>query len=171
MSECQPPPQGDERATVLGFLDFLRGAIERKTAGFSDDELRRALPPSSMTLGGMLTHLAFVEDYWLKYVFLGERPTDPWAEAPWEENSDWDWELIGSVSGDEARAMWRDAVERSREIVAAAESLDAVAANPSVRTRTARSLRYILVHLVEEYGRHAGHADLLAQALDGRTGE
>lgn len=76
------PERGDERSTLVAFVEYLREALERKTDGFDHEALGRTLAPADLTLGGMLTHLAFVEDYWFGYVFRGSEPPEPWRSAP-----------------------------------------------------------------------------------------
>lgn len=161
----------DERTTVQGYLDYFRDTIEWKTAGMDDAALRWPLAPSTMTLGGLLSHLAFVEDHWLTHVWLGGAPSEPWRSAPWAEDADWDWHRAAQLPGDELRRDWRAAVERSDRIIAEVDSLDALSAGTLRDGETRINLRWLLLHLIEEYGRHAGHADLLAEAADGRTGE
>ena len=164
----EPPLAAGEAATLAGFLDFLRETVALKTAGLEADQLRRAHPPSTMTLGGMLKHLAFVEDHWVGHVVLGRAPTPPWDTAPWDDDPDWDWRSAAADDAAGLRALWRSAVERSRADL----PLDDLARLSAVERQGERvSVRYVLVHLVEEYARHAGHADLLREALDGTTGE
>jgi hypothetical protein len=163
-----PPVAADEAATLTGFLDFLRGTVALKTDGLTADQLRAVHPPSSMTLGGMLKHLAFVEDYWVRHVLLGLPPSPPWDTAPWDDDPDWDWHSAAGDDEEHLRGLWREAVERSRADLPLAD-LDRLSA--LARQGEHVSVRYVLVHLVEEYARHAGHADLLREALDGSTGE
>lgn len=170
-----PPPAGDEVTLLRAFLAFHRDTLRLKTSGLDDAGLRRPLPPSTMTLGGLLTHLAYVEDYWCGVVLHGREPAAPWDAVDWATEPDADWHL----------ARGRDAVALRRTLddaVAASDAaVDAVLAAPGgagLDTLAARerhgervSLRWILVHLVEEYARHNGHADLLREAVDGSTGE
>lgn len=113
-----PPVAADEAATLTGFLDFLRETLALKTDGLSAAQLAAVHPPSEMTLGGMLSHLAFVEDYWVQHVLLGRDPSPPWDAAPWDDDPDWDWHCAASAVVDDAaeglRRLWRDTVERSR---------------------------------------------------------
>lgn len=169
----EPPVAADEAATLLGFLDFLRATLEWKCSGLDATGLRATVPPSSMTLGGMLKHLAYVEDHWLSHTLHGAAPTPPWDTVDWSADRDWDWHSAAEDRPEELRALWRDAVGRSRTAVARALAdggLDQRARRPWA-DGTAPSLRWILVHLVEEYARHCGHADLLRESIDGLTGE
>jgi uncharacterized damage-inducible protein DinB len=171
----EPPHEGDEAATVLGFLDYQRATFAWKCRGLTDEQLGVALPPTSMTLGGMLKHLAYVEDYWCTETAAGEPAPQPWAGADWTADRDWEWHSAADDSGDELRALWAERVERSRAIVdalLAQHGADALGqTHPAWGGRGRVSLRWVLVHLVEEYARHNGHADLIRESIDGQTGE
>ncbi len=126
-----------------------------------------------MTAAGLLKHLSFVEDYWFTYRLHGRPPAEPWASVDWAADGDWDWHSAADDSRDQLWELWRTAVVRSRACVEealAGEGLDMVCRTPWPDGRSP-SLRWILVHLVEEYARHNGHADLLREAIDGQTGE
>ncbi|MHB1988149.1 MAG: DinB family protein [Acidimicrobiales bacterium] len=171
----EPPHDGDEAATLLGFLDFQRATLEWKCRGLSDEQLRVALSPTSMTLGGMLKHLAYVEDYWFTDVAAGEPAPAPWADVDWEVEPDWEWRSAGGDPGDELRALWADRVSRSRAVVATRLDQGGTRALGEAHAAWGGqghvSLRWILVHMVEEYARHNGHADLIRESIDGQTGE
>ena len=171
----EPPCGGDEASTLLGFLDFQRATFEWKCRGLSDEQLRVTLPPSSMTLGGMLKHLALVEDGWCSEVLAGQPMSEPWVGVDWDADRDWEWHSAANDDGAALRALWAERVERSKEIVdeLLAEGEQAALATPHANRegREAVSLRWVLVHLIEEYARHNGHADLLRESIDGQTGE
>lgn len=171
----EPPYAGDEASTLLGFLDFQRATFEWKCRGLSDEQLRVTLPPSSMTLGGMLKHLALVEDGWCSEVLAGQVMSEPWVGVDWDADRDWEWHSAANDDGTALRALWAERVERSKEIVdeLLAEGEQAALATPHANRegREAVSLRWVLVHLIEEYARHNGHADLLRESIDGQTGE
>ncbi len=171
----EPPLQAGEAATLLGFLDYQRATLEWKCRGLSDDQLRVALPPTSMTLGGMLKHLAYVEDYWCTETVAEEPSPQPWAGADWTADRDWEWHSAAADRGDALRALWTERVQRSRAIVTellGRGEVEALAAtHPAWGGRGRVSLRWVLVHLVEEYARHNGHADLIRESIDGQTGE
>jgi hypothetical protein len=98
-----PPLNGDEASTLLGFLDFQRATLEWRCRGLGDDQLRITLAPSPLTLGGMLHHLAYVEDYWFSGV-VAEQPTlEPWASVDWKADPDWDWHVAAEQSGETLR--------------------------------------------------------------------
>lgn len=174
-AEARPelPPidqAADERTSLTEMLDYYRVVAERKVFGLDEGQLAATLAPSDLTLGGLILHLALVEDDWFNYRFAGNDEAEPWAGAPWDENPDWELSVAGEWSRDELLAQFRTSVSRSRGIASAASSLDQVAAraNPD---GSSCNLRWILVHLIEEYARHCGHADFLRQSVDGVTGD
>lgn len=170
MTRLDPPVQGDERTLLLAFLDYHRETLRQKAGGLDAAELATALPPSDMTLGGMVKHLALVEHWWLRRVFAGAEYAEPWASVDWEADADWDWH---SARDDSPPALWAlyDATVDDADAVIAGARLDDLSARPSRRTGQPFSLRWILLHLVEEYARHHGHADLIRESIDGTTGE
>jgi uncharacterized damage-inducible protein DinB len=169
----EPPVAADEVATLLGFLDYQRATLEWKCSGLNAAGLRATAAASSMTLGGMLKHLAYVEDHWFSRSLHGRDPAPPWDSVDWKADPDWDWHSAGTDAPDQLRALWQDTVARSRRLVA-----EALAGGgpgglarrgwPDGRTP---SLRWILCHMIEEYARHNGHADLIRESVDGLTGE
>jgi len=171
----QPALLGDEAATLTGFLDYQRATLEWKTRGLSDEALRADLAPTSMTLGGLLKHMALVEDYWFTETVAGRPSPSPWADVDWKADKDWEWRSAAGDSGADLRALWAERVERSRRIVTGELEPDAAAglarAHSAWGGQGEVSLRWVLVHMIEEYARHNGHADLLRQAIDGETGE
>ncbi|WP_033261234.1 DinB family protein [Amycolatopsis vancoresmycina] len=169
----EPPLDGDEATTLLGFLDFHRATLAWKCAGLDAAGLRATVAPSSLTLGGLLKHLAYVEDHWFSHVLCGRDRSAPFDAVDWTATPDWDWESAADDTPDELHGLWAAAVGRSRTAVADALA-DGDLAQPARRTRrdgSRPSLRWILVHMVEEYSRHNGHADLIRESIDGRTGE
>jgi hypothetical protein len=171
----EPPVAGDEVATLLGSLERQRATFAWKVGGLPADELRRTVAASSMTLGGMVKHLAFAEELWFGTRLLGRPPGAPWDEVDWGTEPEWPWTSAAQDSPEEIYALWRRAVVRAREDVATALAdggLDrrSVWAPPGY-TGELPTLRRILVDLVEEYARHTGHADLYREAIDGLVGE
>ena len=170
----EPPLAADETATLLGFLDFQRATLAWKVSGLDAEGLGATVGPSSMTLGGMLKHLAYVEESWFSQVLHRRDPQSPWDTVDWKADRDWDWHSATDDSPEELVALWRDTVERSRSLVdealADGGGLDQLARRTWPDGR-APSLRWILVHMIEEYSRHNGHADLLRESVDGQTGE
>ena len=168
------PPQGaDETSTLLGFLDYQRATLAWKCGGLDAAGLRATVGASSITLGGLLKHLAYVEDDWFSRWLMGRGRTAPWDTVDWSLDPDWEWHSAAGDTGEELLGLWKGAVERSRAAVT--EALDEGGLDQLAR-RTwpdgrAPSLRWILVHMVEEYARHNGHADLIRESVDGLTGE
>jgi uncharacterized damage-inducible protein DinB len=166
---AEPPLVADEAATLLGFLDFQRQTLEWKCAGLTPQQLAtRAVPTSEVTLLGLVRHLAAVEVGWL--VGFGGQPFDVWPDVVRDRDEQWrvDPATVTAADVGSAAATAR-AVGRAVRSVAAELPLDTVD-RPWGRDEEF-SLRWILVHLVEEYARHNGHADLIREALDGVTGE
>jgi uncharacterized damage-inducible protein DinB len=170
----QPPYDAGEVETLLVFLDHQRATLEWKCGGLSDEQLRVPLPPSSITLGGLLKHLACVEDSWFAETVGGEPLPEPWASVDWEADPEWIWRTAASESGEYLRALWRDGVNRSRAVVRAQFSGDEGTAmskpHPAWGRQDPVTLRWVLVHMIEEYARHNGHADLIRESIDGQTG-
>jgi len=170
LERVDPPLAGDEKATLLGFLDFHRDTLRMKTAGLDADQLNATLAPSAMTLGGMLKHLALVEHWWFSCVFLGREYAAPWDSVDWESDDDWDWHSAVDDSPEELRALFDEACAASAAIVAEVDDWGTLSRHRS-RTGEQFSLRWIVVHMSEEYARHNGHADLIRESIDGETGE
>jgi uncharacterized damage-inducible protein DinB len=169
----EPPLAAGETDTLLGFLDFQRATLEWKCAGLDAAGLNATVAASSMTLGGMLKHLAYVEDQWFSRWFLGRERTSPWDTVDWKADPDWDWHSAAGDSPERLRTLWREAVARSRDVVdqaLAGGGIDRMSQRRWPDGRTP-SLRWILVHMIEEYSRHNGHADLIRESIDGLTGE
>jgi uncharacterized damage-inducible protein DinB len=169
----EPPPAGDEAATLLGFLDYQRATFAWKCSGLDAAGLAATVGVSSMTLGGMLKHLALVEDSWFSERLAGRPPEPPWDMVDWDADPDWEWRTAASDSPEQLRELWRDAVARSRSRVTAAlaEGGPGQPARHAWPDGRAPSLRWILCHMIEEYARHNGHADLIRESVDGQTGE
>jgi uncharacterized damage-inducible protein DinB len=169
----EPPLTGDETATLLGFLDYQRATLAWKCRGLDAAGLAAKVAASSMTLGGMLKHMALVEAGWFSRALHGHDRQPPWDTVDWAADPDWDWHSAAHDSPEELLALWQDAVDRSRALVAeslATGALDQLAARPLSDGQSV-SLRWIVVHMIEEYARHNGHADLIRESIDGETGE
>ncbi|MEU9040127.1 MULTISPECIES: DinB family protein [unclassified Kitasatospora] len=158
------PRTSDERTTLTGFLDYQRDTLAMKCVGLTTEQLRaRVLEPSGLSLLGLVRHLAEVERSWFRNVFNDEARPGFWKN-PDGTFAEFDTE---TADPDEAFAIWRRECDHARELVAAAESLDVLGRHGE----EVFSLRWILTHMIEEYARHNGHADLLREHLDGTTGE
>ncbi|WP_300342246.1 DinB family protein [Nesterenkonia sp.] len=168
-----PPPAGAELDMLVAFLEFHRQTLRWKTQSLTREQLNTSLPPSTMTLGGMLKHLALVEDIWFSQCLHAAAPHPYWSDVDWDADFDWGWHSAAEDSPEELFQLWEDAMVRSRRHVDQAlqnGGLDQLAAKAS-SSGTRVSLRWILLHMIEEYARHVGHADLIRESIDGLTGE
>ena len=147
----------DEKTTLKDFIDYLRESVILKAQGLSDEDASRALVPSGTSLMWLLKHLAVVELSWFQLVFLGLD-----VEVP-------DDDVKPDDSVEAAIATYREVIARSNDIIDECADLDMRAARAG-RTTEPVTMRWILVHMVEEIGRHAGHADILREQIDGATG-
>ena len=160
-----PPLEADELTTLTAFLDFNRATLALKCDGLSDDQLReRAVPPSSLSLLGIVRHMAEVERNWFRPVLAADDMQGIFAPG-----MDWEAAFRDAAAADvgEAFSTWQAECDNSRALVAAAPGL----ATRGFRGGAWFSLRWVLTHMIEEYARHNGHADLLRERLDGTTGE
>lgn len=169
----EPPLSGgDEVATLLGSLERQRATFAWKSGGLGSAGLRKKLPPSTVTLGGLLKHLAFVEEVKFSVWLRGQAPMPPFDTADWEADPDWDWHSAADDTPEQLYALWRRAVSRSRATVAEALAQGGV---DQLLQHTpwdeSLSLRRVLADLIEEYARHVGHADLIRESVDGLVGE
>ena len=169
----EPPVAGTEADTLLGALERQRGYVAWKCGGLDPAGLRATLGPSAMTLGGLLKHLALCEDHMFSVKLYGREPHPPWDAVDWRDDPDWEWHSAAGDSPEQLMSLWRDAVDRSRALVAEALAdggLDRPAAVTYSDGRTP-SLRRLVIDMVEEYARHVGHADLIRESVDGLVGE
>ncbi len=169
----EPPLDGNEWETLTGFLNYQRATFAWKSANLTPAQLSQRLPPSSMTMGGLMKHLAYVEDDWFGRWLQDEPPREPWASVDWAADPDWEWDSASSDDPDAVRTLWQESVTRAR---ATAESAFEAGGLGYKTRRTwpdgrAPSLRWVITHMIEEYARHNGHADLLRESLDGQVGE
>lgn len=170
MERKDPDTTGDELTLLTQFLDYQRATIVQKAEGLTASQLAQRIEPSTMTLPGLVKHLALVEDIWFHMRVLGLELQEPWASVDWKATPDWDFDSAGDDDIADLVAMYEAACERSRAAVEAVGDLDAVAVKAN-RAGDRMSLRWILIHMIEETARHAGHADLLREAIDGVTGD
>lgn len=169
----EAPFAADEVTLLNGFLDYQRATLGWKTRDLDDTGLRTTTANSTMTLGGLLKHMAWIEDHWFSYFLHGRQRTLPWREVNFSKDPDWEWTSSCEDSADELRNIWSISCEASRSAVSLAlesggvDQLSVRAMNNGERP----SLRWILLHMIEEYARHNGHADLLREVVDGQVGE
>ncbi len=162
-----PIHTADERTLLEGMLDWYREGVVRKVDGMAQADAVTSPVRSGTTAAGVVKHLAFVEDTWVTHRLAGADLPEPWAGAPFDEDSDWE---FASATGEPLQAtvaLYRQACRRSRA-AAARLPLDRQATDERGRTF---SVRFVLLHLVEETARHLGHLDLLRELADGTTGE
>jgi uncharacterized damage-inducible protein DinB len=165
-----PPETGAELDQLTAVLDYQRETVLRKTEGLTREQLAAPHPPSTLTLGGLLNHLALVEDSWLPVRFSGQPSDALWAGVDWDADPDFEFRTAADLEPEELRRRYEVACARSREVVAAAQGPDQLSVAKRQNGRHF-DLRWVLLHLIEETARHAGHADLLREAIDGTTGE
>jgi hypothetical protein len=169
----EPPLAGTELEHLVGALDRLRTTFRWKADDLDAAGLRTRIGASSLTLGGLLKHLAFVEDFQSTVKLSGQAPGEPWNSVDWDAEPEWPFTSAADDSPDELYALWESAVERARARLGAAMAdggLDQLIHVSDDEGRHA-SLRRLVCDLIEEYGRHTGHADLLREAVDGLVGE
>ncbi len=154
----------------MGFLDYQRATLAWKCSGLDAKQMRATVGVSTMTLGGLLKHMAFVEDHWFSRNLYAAERRPPFDAVDWQADPDWDWRTAADDTPEQLTKLWQDAVERSRALFAQAESLDQLAQRP-FHDGSFPSLRWIVCHMIEEYARHNGHADLIRESVDGQTGE
>lgn len=154
---------------LRAFLDYFRATLRRQVEGLDEDQLKVTVGSSAMTLGGMVKHLAFVESWWFRHHLASKAELEPWSSVDWGADEDWDWHSAADQTPAELDAMLVEAIEESDRF------LDEALARGGLDQRALRerkngetvTLRWILVHMVEEYARHCGHADLIRESIDG----
>lgn len=168
---AEPPLAGDETATLLGSLERQRATFAWKCSGLDAAGMQATVSVSSMTLGGLVKHLALVEDVSFSRRLLGRDLQSLWETADFDD-PDWEWHSAADDTPEQLLRLWQDAVARSRaavaEVLADGDLGQLARVSPWVEPP---SLRRTLVDLIEEYARHVGHADLIREAVDGLTGE
>jgi uncharacterized damage-inducible protein DinB len=160
-----PPLNADERTTLEGWLEFHRSTLAMKCDGVDDTQAAVAsVPPSQITLLGLVQHLSEVERNWFRRVLTGERVPPIYDQQSDESGPDGGFEVAAGATLDDALRVWREEVTRSRENCARHELADT-----GRLMEQPVSLRWIYVHMIEEYARHNGHADLVRERIDGVT--
>lgn len=163
-----PPNSADETTMLTAWLDYHRATLALKCEGLTEEQLRlRSVPPSSLSLLGLVRHMAEVEQYWFSAILAGTDLGDTgiyWTK----EDEDADFNGVDTADAAEGFATWQAQIDSARAAVVGLP-LDTVAKKP--RRSGDVTLRWIMVHMIEEYARHNGHADLLRELVDGATGE
>ena len=165
-----PDPDGSESRLLGEYLDYQRETVLLKTEGLTQAQMVQRHPPSELTLAGLLYHLSLVEENWMEVRFSGLPDRDPWATVDWDADPNWEFRTAEGLRPEDLRDRYREACERTRLVVASAAGLDQMSVQP-MRDGRHFSLRWVLLHLIEETARHAGHADFLREAIDGTVGE
>ena len=169
----EPPVNGDEVSTLLGSLDRQRATFAWKVGGLSASQLAIGVGTSTITLGGLVKHLALVEDHYFSVRLHDHRPSAPFDSIDWVQDPNWEW---SSANLDESKYLydlWQRMVDQSRRLVSGA--IENGGLDQPLRQKwpdgRSPSLRRMLVDLIEEYARHVGHADLIRESIDGVVGE
>jgi uncharacterized damage-inducible protein DinB len=166
-----PDQQTTSERDALGqYLDYQRETTLLKTDGLTREQLGQKIPTSDLTLAGILYHLALNEEDWFEVRFLGLPEREDWQGIDWEDDPDFEFRTALTKEPDWLRRRYREACNRARQAVASADSLDQLSVDP-LNDGKPFTLRWVLLHLIEETARHAGQADLLREAIDGTVGE
>lgn len=167
-------PEGrSESDSLLAVLERNRRTFAWKTSGLDASGLRATTAASTMTLGGLVKHMALVETDWLTVKLAGAEYGAPWDTVDYDTDPDWEWRTGALDSPDELYALWRSSVARSRELVSDVIDERGLSGAASFTWPDGRTpdVRTMLLDMIEEYARHTGHADILREAVDGRVGE
>jgi uncharacterized damage-inducible protein DinB len=167
----EPGFYADERTMLAAYLDYHRDTLVWKASGLSQAQLAQPIPSSSLTIGGLVKHMALVEDSWFTDRFAGQGEPEPWASVDWDADPDWEHHSAANDTPEELLALYAVSCARSRAVFAAAGSLDQRSVATSRYSSDHFTLRWIVLHMIEETARHNGHVDLLREAIDGLTGE
>lgn len=155
----------DDRASLTSFLDYQRATLAMKCQGLTGEQLKRkAIPTSGLTLLGLVRHAASVERSWFRFALNAEDVRPLWPGKVDGTSAEFH---VEDADVDEAFGVWREECVRARAVASSFASLDDTVTCGGVTI----SLRYVLTHMIEEYARHNGHADLLREAIDGAVGE
>jgi len=169
-----PPLSADEATMLRSFLDYHRDTLRMKASDLTQEQLAATHPPSTLSLAGLLKHMALVEEAWFSDALLGNKLGPPWADIDFDADPDWEFRTAADDSPEELRRLFDAAVANSDAIldrVLADTGLETLSQELRGQSGEAFSLRWILVHMIEEYARHNGHADLIRESIDGATGE
>jgi uncharacterized damage-inducible protein DinB len=169
--ERTDPDDSVDELTMLGqYLDYHRATLVAKASGLDDAGWLATVGASELTLAGLVKHVALVEDIWFQETMAGEEPREPWASAPWDDDHDWEFHTAPDDDPAAVLALYAESCERSRATVARLGDPEARAARETRRGRRP-TLRWVMLHMLEETARHNGHADLIRESVDGSTGE
>jgi len=161
----------DEPAGLLALLDGFRDTLHRQTDGLDAEQLRTRHEPSTLTLGGLLKHLAFVENFWVRHIFSGGDRGEPWSSVDWSKDWGWEFRTAADQTPQELRALYDAEVAACDTVVRRAldaGGLDSLAGRRHHGQDV--SLRFVQLQVIQEYARHCGHADLIRESIDGAVG-
>jgi uncharacterized damage-inducible protein DinB len=169
----EPPATGSEVDTLIGSLERQRRTFAWKCGGLDAAGLSATTAASTMTLGGLLKHLAAVEDNYFSVKLLGRDPSPPWHTVDWNTDPDWEWRTAAEDPPEALYTLWERTVSQSRANLAhvLADGDLSQSARYTWPDGRSPSVRRLLIDMIEEYARHTGHADLLREAIDGLVGE
>lgn len=165
MERTRPPFAADERTMLVAFLDYYRETMIGKLEGLSEQQARWRPAATANSLISMVQHLAYVENWWFRVCFAGEPETYVFPE----DDPDADFRVPDERTISDVFALYREEYARANDVIKAARSLDEFSAIAARGER--RSLRWILLHMIEETARHAGHADITRELIDGSVGD
>ena len=167
-----PDGATDEKTMLVQYLDHQRATVAMKARGVDAAGTAATVGASTLTLGGLVKHLTLVEHSWFEHRFVNGPEREPWASVDWDADPDWEFRTGATEDIDELLADYAAACERSNAVIAVA-ALDDRLAWPGwdEAERERPSLRWVILHMIEETARHAGQADLLREAVDGAVGE
>lgn len=170
------PLAGTETATLLGSLERQRATFAWKCGGLDSAGLQVTVGVSTMTLGGLLKHMALVEYDYFSYKLAGHAPGPgaPWGSVDWDADPDWEWRTAADDTPEQLMTLWQDEVARSRSAITEAVAdggVDQLVTRITNDRGESPSLRRTLIDIIEEYARHVGHADLIRESVDGLVGE
>ncbi len=174
MERIDPGFSGDELTMLCEYLDYHRATLHNKASGLDRAAMGTRIPTTELTLAGLVKHAALNEGHWFGVVLRGQPAPDWYAHVAWEDDPDWEFRTALDQEPEDLLALYAAACDRSRANIAEAAAeggLDTRSVGLSRRTGEQFTLRWILLHMLEETARHNGHADLLREATDGQTGE
>jgi uncharacterized damage-inducible protein DinB len=174
IDRIEPAPAADEATMLVAYLDYHRDTLRMKADGLTAEQLGQTHPPSTLTIGGLLKHVALNEASWFGRVLHGRPMGEPWDSVDWDADPDWEFRTARDDSPEELRRIMDAAVDQARRDIdeaLATGGLDQLSVPSSRKGGKQFSLRWILLHMIEEYARHNGHADLIRESIDGATGE
>ena len=170
MERTRPDDDADELTMLSQYLDYHRATLVNKASGVDGAGWRATVGASELTLAGLVKHMALVEDGWFQETMGGEETREPWASVDWDADRDWEFHTAPDEDPAAVLALYAEACERSRGTVARLGDPGALAAQKT-RRGYRPTLRWVMLHMLEETARHNGHADLIRESVDGSTGE